>query len=569
MKDIRWMLQYVGRIKWSLLLLISILLLENVMNTVMVGVNKYIVDEIFIQGKYHLFIPIISVFVASFLLYNAFTVLSRQIRLRSEHLLTRMLSEKLMKRISRLPTATYYKENSAKYVNYFTTDINQASNTMTGYFPDAFQAATKVIILTIVIGLQNPVMVAGVFGLAFVYIALGKKLAPSLRAASLATQETNAEVQAVIEEGISSTREVLAYNRLDWERERYNRRFDRYYDKVMRECKAINRKLWLSDPLKWILHLLVIGYGGYLVIQDSLSLGSYVILYQFAWQLMDAVSQLYNALMQVPSQLGNIIRLRGMLSAEQIEDGAEALTDEIRALTFRDVTFAYEGSNRPALYRLKVDFPVGCKIGVVGGSGGGKSTLAQLLTRLYDPGDGRIEVNGTKLSDLTRESWRDRIGVVTQEVYLFPDTIWTNITLGESYRPQEVYDVSRLAHIHTFIESLPEGYETRLGERGVNLSGGQKQRLALARALLRNPDILILDEATSALDLTTERLIQQGLDDYRRGKTTILIAHRLSTIQNADHILVIQNGQLVEEGTHEQLLQHSTTYRQLVQSHSA
>ncbi|MGZ4111525.1 MAG: ABC transporter ATP-binding protein, partial [Tumebacillaceae bacterium] len=210
------------------------------------------------------------------------------------------------------------------------------------------------------------------------------------------------------------------------------------------------------------------------------------------------------------------------------------------------------------------DFPIGRKVAIVGASGSGKSTVAQLLVRLYDPMEGKVRINERSLQDYQKGDWLKRLSLVPQEPYFFPESIRTNLLLGrENISEEQLRTACEIAQIQELIDELPEGLDTIIGERGISLSGGQRQRLAIARAILPEPDILLLDEGTSALDVETERLVQKALDEHRRGRTTIFIAHRLSTIENADLIYVMDHGSVVEAGTHAELMQGETKYREL------
>ena len=233
------------------------------------------------------------------------------------------------------------------------------------------------------------------------------------------------------------------------------------------------------------------------------------------------------------------------------------------AIRFERVDFAYE-ANRQILHDVSFEIPAGSKVAVVGHSGSGKSTLARLLYRFYDVGSGRITVNGLDLRGLKQASLRAAIGIVPQDTVLFNDTIRYNIHYGRPEATEgEVIDAAKAAHIHDFLMTLPDRYETRVGERGLKLSGGEKQRVAIARAILKNPSILIFDEATSALDSETEKGIQAELDRIARGHTTLVIAHRLSTVMDADQILVLDQGRIVERGTHRALLARAGSYAQM------
>jgi ATP-binding cassette subfamily B protein len=249
----------------------------------------------------------------------------------------------------------------------------------------------------------------------------------------------------------------------------------------------------------------------------------------------------------------------------EIEDrpGAQALPSDPANVEFRHVDFHYERA-RQILFDVSFSIPAGHRVAVVGHSGSGKSTLARLLYRFYDVSAGAIMVNGTDSRELKQASLRAAIGIVPQDTVLFNDTIFYNIRYG---RPDasdaEVHDAARAAHIHDFIVTLPAGYQTMVGERGLKLSGGEKQRVAIARALLKNPRILIFDEATSALDSRAEKAIQAELERISQGRTTLVIAHRLSTVMDADQILVLQAGRIVERGTHAQLLEAQGEYARM------
>jgi ATP-binding cassette subfamily B protein len=249
----------------------------------------------------------------------------------------------------------------------------------------------------------------------------------------------------------------------------------------------------------------------------------------------------------------------------EIEDrpGAAEVPPGPASVTFDDVSFSYE-AKRQILHGVTFELPAGTKVAVVGPSGAGKSTLARLLYRFYDVSAGAVRVNGVDLRDLKQTSLRGAIGIVPQDTVLFNDTIYYNIQYG---RPDATRDdviaAAQAAHIHEFIASLPDGYEARVGERGLKLSGGEKQRVAIARAILKDPRILIFDEATSALDSRSEKAIQAELDRIARGHTTLVVAHRLSTVMDADEILVMDGGRIVERGTHRELLARDGAYAQM------
>jgi ATP-binding cassette subfamily B protein len=309
--------------------------------------------------------------------------------------------------------------------------------------------------------------------------------------------------------------------------------------------------------------MLLAGEG---VVAGSLSLGDLVLINALLIQLyipLNFLGMVYREIKQALIDMDRMFRL--LDENREVEDrpGARPLPEGGATIRFERVNFSYDGK-RQILRDLSFEVPTGGKVAVVGASGSGKSTLARLLYRFYDVNGGAVMVSGMDIRDVTQSSLRAAIGIVPQDTVLFNDTIYYNIRYG---RPdaarEEVVSAARAAHIHDFIQSLPDGYEAKVGERGLKLSGGEKQRVAIARAILKNPRILIFDEATSALDSKSEKSIQAELNRVARGHTTLVIAHRLSTVMDADQILVMDQGRIVERGTHRELLEHGGLYAQM------
>ena len=359
---------------------------------------------------------------------------------------------------------------------------------------------------------------------------------------------------------------VKYFNNEEYEARRYDENLQKYESAAVRNEASlgvlnIGQSLIIAVAVTL---LMVLAAGG--VVSKQLTLGDLVLVNGLLIQLyipLNFLGMVYREIKQALVDMDRMFRL--LKQDREVEDrpGAQALSGPSAMVRFEHVDFSYE-PRRQILFDVSFEVPAGSKVAVVGHSGSGKSTLARLLFRFYDVGAGRVSINGVDTRDLTQSSLRAAIGIVPQDTVLFNDTILYNIHYG---RPEasleEVIAAARAAHIHEFIESLPDRYESRVGERGLKLSGGEKQRVAIARALLKNPSILVFDEATSALDSETEKAIQAELDRIARGRTTLVIAHRLSTVMDADQILVLDQGRIVERGTHKELLDRDGAYAQM------
>jgi ABC-type multidrug transport system fused ATPase/permease subunit len=393
-----------------------------------------------------------------------------------------------------------------------------------------------------------------------------------VRTAFRQTRRTIGEVSAELEENISGVREVQAFAR---------------EDQTFSEFEAINERnrsanveaQTLSALFMPMLNVLstaavavVIGAGGYMVLNYDpplVSIGIIVAFLSYVRRFYHPIRELGNLWAQIQAALAGAERIFELLDVEpSIADppDAVALPKLEGHVTYDDVSFSYE-EGEPVLEDVSIDIAPGRMTAIVGPTGAGKTTLINLLMRFYDPDEGAVRVDGIDLRDVERESLRQQIGVVPQDTFLFSDTIMNNIRYGRlEATDDEVVEAARIANAHTFIERMDEGYETELGERGTGVSHGNRQLLAIARAVLKDPRILILDEATSSVDSRTERLIQRALEKLMSQRTSLVIAHRLSTVRNADEILVLQQGRIVERGTHTELLSRQGVYHDLYMS---
>jgi len=388
-----------------------------------------------------------------------------------------------------------------------------------------------------------------------------------VRPAFRVRQRELGELNAVLNDNISGIREIKAFTREESESERIGESIDRYRSSLLGALKLMAIFQPFIEFTSSIGLLVVLFFGGRLAFQGQLSIADLVAFFLYLEMFYQPVRGLGGAWEAVQESLAGADRVTELLDEEpEIHNRPDAATLTERTpghIVFKDVTFQYV-QGEIILDQIFLDVPARHVVALVGPTGVGKSTLVSLIPRFYDVDKGSITLDGHDIRDLTLESLRQQISIVLQDVFLFHGTVRDNIMFGKPNATEaEMIDAAKVANVHEFIMTLPEGYDTMIGERGVKLSGGQKQRISIARAVLKDAPILILDEATSSVDTETEMLIQQALERLMVGRTTIIIAHRLSTIRNANKIVVLEGRHIAEMGTHEQLVERDGLYKRL------
>ncbi len=386
------------------------------------------------------------------------------------------------------------------------------------------------------------------------------------------SREQTGLINAQIEDSLLGIRVVKSFANEDVEEEKFNKSNKKLLKIKSKAYHAMGGFQSSTRLFDGIMYILVVTAGGIFLAYGQISIAEYSVYLLFVSTLLTSIRRIVEFSEQFQRGITGIERFVEIMDVEpEIKDGknAKKLENVEGRVDFLGVTFKYTDDGKDILTDLNLSVNAGESIALVGPSGGGKTTLCSLLPRFYEINEGEIKIDGTNIKDVTLESLRENIGVVAQDVYLFSGSVKENIVYGKkNATDEEIIEASKLAGAHEFILSLPDGYDTYVGERGVKLSGGQKQRISIARVFLKNPPILILDEATSALDNESERLVQASLEKLARGRTTFTIAHRLTTIKNADRILVLTEDGIMESGSHKELLDKNGIYAELYKLYS-
>ena len=530
-------------------------------------VEKRLIDDVVLPKRLDLLPPVLVLYGSLWLAVTAIQLTSGPLRTYLDERLAIRLRQRLFVHCQLLSVAFSHREHSGRTLALFVNDV------------------------PVVVGLLNSTILGGVASLVSLVLgivamfslnwqlAIAAGLFPPLLAAALAlvtrplrptarrAQEKMAELTERLQENLAGLREVIAFGQARAQGSRLTVTLGDLLRLRMR-IAMIDTTLGAGQSFFSVtVTLVIIGYGGYLVIHDQTTFGTLIAMRALFSYVFTPAGQLVGLVSGIQKALASADRVYAFLDqAPHVQERPTARRPEPAggAVTFDRVSFAYR-PDHPVLRSVSFRASPGEVVALVGPSGAGKSTLMSLLARFYDPDAGRILLDGVDIRDLQLDALRDQIGIVFQDTFLFATTIRENIAFGrEGADEHEIVAAAHAAHAWEFIERLPDGLGTMVGERGVRFSEGQKQRLALARALLRDPRILILDEPTSALDARSEYLLQSALDNLMRGRTTFVIAHRLATVQRADRILVLDSGRILEQGTHAELLQGQGLYRELV-----
>ena len=505
--------------------------------------------------------------VAFVFLSNLFRYLERLTASKVRVDVVKNIRMQIFDRVSRMHIGFFNDQRKGDLISRFTNDVSEVEGAVVNGLKSVFkEPITLAVFMAILFSISVKLTL---FTLVVLPVTGGiiSEIVRRLKKKAKLSQETLGRIVNILDETFSGMRVISAFNARNF----LLKKIDHETSFHKRVNLSISKKNELASPVSEFLGVLVVAgilyYGGHLVLGGNqemkpsvflLFLTIYASMIQPAKSFTNGITSLQKGTMAAR----RIFSLTDLEPAIKSKPGATVLTDFRESLEFENVSFAYDREH--VLENINLRIEKGKTLALVGPSGGGKSTLADLIPRFYDPSSGHVKLDGIPLPDYELESLRRVMGVVTQESILFNDTIFNNIAFGmENMREEDVIRAARVANAHDFIMQTDDGYQTAIGERGSKLSGGQRQRLSIARAVLKNPPILILDEATSALDSESERLVQEALNNLMQNRTSIVIAHRLSTIVHADEIAVVQDGRIVERGHHDELIRHSGLYKKL------
>lgn len=569
-------LQFVKPYKFQILGTIFIGILKFAIPLITPLVLKYVLDDIIgseILSKQE---KLDQLFVLMGLMIIVFVVLRPPIEYYRQYFAqwtaNRILydiRDRLFNHIQKLSFKYYANTRSGEIISRVINDVEQTKTfVISGLMNIWLDVATILIAIAIMFTMDASLTFVSLILFPFYGFSV-RYFFGNLRKLTKVRSQALAEVQSYLHERVQGMPVIKSFAIEDFEQTQFDRQNRNFLTKAIDHTRWNAKSFAVVNTITDIAPLIVIGYSAYLVIQDDLSLGSMVAFISYIEKLYSPLRRLVNSSTTITQSIASMDRVFEFMDEKyDIEDQDNALEcKNVQGdIVFDNVTFAYNEKEEPVLKNISLHVKQGETIALVGMSGGGKSSLVSLIPRFYDVTNGRILLDGVDITSFKVRSLRDKIGMVLQDNILFSESVMTNILLGNpTATEEEVIEAAKAANAHQFIMNLPEGYHTKVGERGVKLSGGQKQRIAIARVFLKNPPILVMDEATSALDLKSEHLIQEALDKLARERTTFVVAHRLSTITHADRIVLIEHGEIVEIGSHEELMQKKGGYYRLFQ----
>lgn len=575
LSSIRQYLEYVKPYKWKIFWTIIVGIIKFGIPLLMPLILKYVIDNI-IAADMSTDDKVNELFIIMGLAFIVFLVLRPPIEYLRQYLAQWVgnkvlydIRAELFDHLQKLSLSFYSKTKTGEVISRVINDVEQSKNfVITGLMNIWLDLITILIAIGIMITMDIPLTIVAIVLFPFFGFAI-KYFYGRLRQLTRERSQALAEVQGHLHERVQGIPVTRSFALEDYEQEQFGIHNRKFLNKALKHTDWNARTFAVTNTITDLAPLLVIAYSGYQVIQGALTVGTMVAFVGYLERVYSPLRRLINSSTILVQAIASIDRVFELMNEKyDVVDKPKAIElGRVEGkVDIENVSFSYDKEERDVLHNVTLHVEKGETIAFVGMSGGGKSTLISLIPRFYDVTSGSIKVDGIDIRDVKARSLRDNIGMVLQDNILFSDSVATNIRMGKpNATDEEVIAAAKAANAHQFIEDLPQGYDTLVGERGVKLSGGQKQRIAIARVFLKNPPILIFDEATSALDLESEHLIQETMEQLAAERTTFIVAHRLATITHADRIVVIENGKITEIGSHEELMEKQGSYYKLYQ----
>jgi subfamily B ATP-binding cassette protein MsbA len=543
-----------------------LIVISRLSGLVLPGATKYIIDDVIAKGDLYMLKMVLIAVVAAIMIQAVTSyLLTKLLSVEAQHLIS-VLRANVQKHLLRLPTRFFDNQKSGALVSRVMTDVEGVRNIVgTGLVQLVGGVLTAIISLVLMIRI-SPMLTVYVLVPVAIFGFISLKAFAYIRPVFRERGKINAEVSGRLTETLNGVRVIKGFNAEAQETKIFEEGVDKLFQNVKKSLTTTSLVTSAATFLLGLASAGILGIGGYMIIQNQLTFGDFLSFTLFLGFMIAPIVQMSNIGSQLTESFAGLDRTQELLSMP-IEDDGTIRTIKVKNIKgdieFNNVSFSYE-EGKPVLKNINFNAPAGSVTALVGTSGSGKTTIAGLAASFLNPESGTIKLDGVDLSKISLTSYRSHLGVVLQDDFLFEGTIRENILFPRPDATEaELQHAVKAAFVNEFTDRFELGLETVIGERGVKLSGGQRQRVAIARAILANPRILILDEATSNLDTESETFIQQSLSALMQGRTTFVIAHRLSTIRQATQILVVENGQIQERGTHEELIEKKGRYYNL------
>ena len=566
-KSLNVFLGYSYRYKWHMIAVIILSTIASAMSAVPAWLSKKFVDDVLIKQNKEMFLWIIGGIFAATVIKVVSSYYSEITSNFVTETIKREIKIDIFSHLEKLPISYFKKNKLGDTLSKLTNDTTSLGRIGFIVF-DMFKEFLTVLVLTARMFQVDYILALVSLVLLPLVIRVVRKYTKKIRKYGRERQDTTGKVTAFTQETLSGIFVIKAFNNTDFVIDKYKDLTKEEFEQAYKTTKIKAKVSPINEVITTFMVLLVVLYGGYqILVTKKITSGdliSFVTALGLMHQPLKRLISKNNDLQDSLPSADRVVEIFDEKVETDVFGEAIEFDEKIQDIKFENVNYKYEDSNEYVLKNINLDVKAGEIVAFVGKSGSGKTTLVNLLARFFNTDEGTVKVNGVNIKNIPLKIYRNKFAIVPQETFLFGGTIKENISFGKEVTDEEIISAAKMANAYNFIqEDLPNKFETEVGERGALLSGGQKQRIAIARALIKNPEIMILDEATSALDSESEKLVQEALDSLMEGRTTFVIAHRLSTIVRADKIVVMENGEIKEMGTHSELIAMNGIYKNL------